>query len=234
MDPQSRILLEQTHQAMLDNNQRMGSPVPAHTGVYVGVMHMEFLQYLSSLGLPISPNVTTGNGMDFLIGRVSYTFGLTGPCLRSVTAFNALFANFCRYLTSVFLIVCSTHTACSSSLVATHLAHTGLLNGDAQAAATSGVFMVLLPGTMSGISQLQALSPVGRCKTFEVSSDGYGRGEGCAVVILRPYQASCAPLGLIQSTVVNQDGRSSSLTAPNGPSQVRLIESALTTAGELC
>ena len=49
---------------------------------YVGVMHMEFLQYLSSMGVAVSPNVTTGNGMDFLIGRISYTFGLTGPCLR--------------------------------------------------------------------------------------------------------------------------------------------------------
>ena len=49
---------------------------------YVGVMHIEFLQYLSSMGVAVSPNVTTGNGMDFLIGRVSYTFGLTGPCLR--------------------------------------------------------------------------------------------------------------------------------------------------------
>ncbi len=93
--------------------------------------------------------------------------------------------------------------------------------------------MVLLPGTMSGISQLQALSPVGRCKTFEVSSDGYGRGEGCAVALLRPQSADCVPLGVIHSTVVNQDGRSSSLTAPNGPSQVRLINSALDSAGKL-
>lgn len=49
---------------------------------YVGVMHQEFLQYLNSMGVAVTPNVTTGNGMDFLIGRVSYTFGLTGPCIR--------------------------------------------------------------------------------------------------------------------------------------------------------
>lgn len=84
MDPQSRILLEQTRQAMVNGTQQTGAPIPVHTGVYVGVMHMEFLQYLASMGVPVTPNVTTGNGMDFLIGRISYMFGLTGPCLRLV------------------------------------------------------------------------------------------------------------------------------------------------------
>jgi len=205
MDPQGRILLEQTHLAL--QNAEFGSSetaIPTDTGVYVGVMHMEYIQYLAGNGARVTPAVTTGNGMDFLIGRVSYTFGLTGPCL-------------------------STHTACSSSLVATHLAHTGLLNGEASAAAASGVFMVMLPGTMSGISQLQAFSPVGRCKTFEASGDGYGRGEGCAVVVLAPQGTSTeiAPLAVFVSTVVNQAGRASSLTAPNGPAQTALIADAL-------
>lgn len=127
----------------------------------------------------------------------------------------------------------STHTACSSSLVATHLAHTGLLNGEAEFAASCGVFMVLLQDTMSGIAQLQALSPVGRCKTFDSSGDGYGRGEGCAVMIMRPSgNGSGDALALVRSTVVNQDGRSSSLTAPNGPSQTTLVSTALQGIGE--
>ena len=74
--------------------------------------------------------MSTGNGMDFLIGRVSYTFGLAGPCV-------------------------STHTACSSSLVATHLACHGLAGGDCGQALSAGVFLVLLAGTMAGICQLQ-------------------------------------------------------------------------------
>ena len=116
--------------------------------------------------------------------------------------------------------------------MATHLAHTGLLSGEASAAASCGVFMVLLPGTMSGISQLQALSPVGRCKTFEASGDGYGRGEGCVVAVMRPAGADDgAALALVHSTVVNQDGRSSSLTAPNGPSQTALVATALRNIG---
>lgn len=204
MDPQGRMLLEQTHLAFKNAEFSSKSAIPTDTGVYVGVMHMEYIQYLAGNGARVTPAVTTGNGMDFLIGRVSYTFGLTGPCL-------------------------STHTACSSSLVAAHLAHTGLLNGEASAAAASGVFMVMLPGTMSGISQLQAFSAVGRCKSFEASGDGYGRGEGCAVAVLAP-QGTCteiAPLAVFVSTVVNQAGRASSLTAPNGPAQTSLIADAL-------
>lgn len=127
---------------------------------------------------------------------------------------------------------CSTHTACSSSLVATHLAHTGLLNREAAAAAACGVFMVLLPGTMSGISQLQALSPVGRCKSLDASADGYGRGEGCVAAVLQPASAATdGALALVRATVVNQAGRGSGLTAPNGPSQSALVSAALAAAG---
>ena len=85
----------------------------------------------AGLGVQVTPNMSTGNGMDFLIGRVSYTFGLTGPCV-------------------------STHTACSSSLVSTHLAVHGMAARDCQAAVTAGVFLILLDGTMAGICQLQA------------------------------------------------------------------------------
>ena len=84
----------------------------------------------AGLGVQVTPNASTGNGLDFLIGRVSYTYGLTGPCV-------------------------STHTACSSSLVSTHLAVHGLAGRDCHAAVTAGVFLILLDGTMAGICQLQ-------------------------------------------------------------------------------
>ena len=79
---------------------------------------------------------------------------------------------------------------------------------------------------------MQALSPVGRCKTFDVTGDGYGRGEGCAVAVLQHADDQAAALAFVHSIVVNQDGRSSSLTAPNGPSQTALVASALTRIGE--
>lgn len=188
MDPQGRILLEQSGLALAHANARLEEPVVAHTGVYVGVMHMEYIQYMTGahtcimpfsssspvatcsttclwhvmghisqhlsiriigelnlyfpaagLGVQVTPNVSTGNGMDFLVGRLSYTFGLTGPCV-------------------------STHTACSSSLVSTHLAVHGLTAHDCEAALSAGVFLVLLSGTMAGICQLQ----VGRSSIFPV------------------------------------------------------------------
>jgi len=78
----------------------------------------------------------------------------------------------------------------------------------------------------------QALSPVGRCKTFDASGDGYGRGEGCAVTVLKHAAPGQLPaIAVLRATATNQDGRSSSLTAPNGPSQTALIASALHSAG---
>ena len=85
--------------------------------------------------MQVGPNVSTGNGLDFLAGRLSYAFNLNGPCL-------------------------ATHTACSSSLVSTHLAAQGLQAGDCAAGLSAGVFMILLAGTMAGISQLQVSAPM--------------------------------------------------------------------------
>ena len=237
-----------------------GGPAPARRWPEAGSR--------AGLGVPVGPNVSTGNGLDFLAGRVSYAFNLAGPCL-------------------------ATHTACSSSLVATHLAAQGLREGDCAAALPAGVFMILLAGTMAGISQLQArlrppaagrlldlkaclpacfacclgvsadlwpvgaarqsacsagaavagsdlhaalqaFSPVGRCKTFDASADGYGRGEGCAALVLRCEASGSSgspPLAVLRGSLVNQDGRSSSLTAPNGPSQTALISTTIQNAG---
>ena len=98
MDPQNRILLEQTFLALQDAQPATGPLADTKTGVYVGCMYQEFTQLQYNLGYKISPGIATGNGISYLVGRVSYTFGLQGPCI-------------------------STDTACSSSLVATHMAH---------------------------------------------------------------------------------------------------------------
>lgn len=93
-----------------------------------------------------------------------------------------------------------------------------------------GVNIMLLSATTAAICQLQALSPVGRCKTFDASGDGYGRGEGIALAVIMPLGTSAqsqAYHAAILGSAVNQDGRSSSLTAPNGPSQTALIQTAL-------
>lgn len=159
LDPQARILLEQTHVALMQG--RLGSASGA-TGVYIGCMYTEYLDsILGPQGLADSNSSSIiGHGLSFLVGRVSYTFGLAGPCI-------------------------STDTACSSSLVALHLANQGLAAGQTQAAVAGGVNIMLEPRTTARICLLQALSPVGRCKTFDATGDGYGRGEGFAVAVLR-------------------------------------------------
>lgn len=98
MDPQNRHLLEQTHVALGDAHANIGSLVDTRTGVYVGCMYQEYTQLQYNLGYKISPSIATGNGISYLVGRVSYTFGLMGPSI-------------------------STDTACSSSLVAANMAH---------------------------------------------------------------------------------------------------------------
>lgn len=98
MDPQNRILLEQSFAALSEAQSQTGSLVESRTGVYVGCMYQEFTQLQYNLGYGISPAIATGNGISYLVGRVSYAFGLQGPCI-------------------------STDTACSSSLVAVDLAH---------------------------------------------------------------------------------------------------------------
>ncbi len=127
----------------------------------------------------------------------------------------------------------STDTACSSSLVSAHQAHKSLVGEETVAALAGGVNTMLLAVTTTSICGLGALSPNARCKTFDVTADGYGRGEGFGVIVLGPTSAvtdigpNHGALALVRASAINQDGRSSGLTAPNGPSQGTLVLAAL-------
>jgi acyl transferase domain-containing protein len=120
-------------------------------GVYVGCMYTEYLDGVLGRSTVADDNANSivGHGLSFMVGRLSFTYGLQGPCI-------------------------STDTACSSSLVASHLGHTGIGNGESEQALAGGVNLMLIPQTTARICLLQALSPVGRCKTFDASADGYG------------------------------------------------------------
>ena len=141
--------------------------------------------------------------MDFLIGRISYTFSLVGPCV-------------------------STHTACSSSLVAMHLGKRAIQDQECKNSVAAGVFTIMFSDTMNAIGQLNALSPDGRCKTFSSVANGYGRGEGVTTMALGKGETrSYDSVGIIRGTSFNHSGRSSGLTAPNGLSQATLISQTL-------
>lgn len=123
------------------------------------------------------------------------------------------------------------NTACSSSLVAIDLATKGLINHDFDLAIASGVNVILMPEMSSHFNEVGMLSPDGRCKVFDSSANGYVRGEGCGVVILKRLSDSLQNRhriqGIIEASVLNQDGKSSVLTAPNPVSQRDLLSEAL-------
>jgi natural product biosynthesis luciferase-like monooxygenase protein len=152
----------------------------------------------------------TGGTFSATAGRLAYVLGLQGPAL-------------------------AVDTACSSSLVSVHLACQALRNGECDLALAGGVNALLTPETSVNLTKARMISPRGRCRTFDASADGYVRGEGCGLVLLKPLPRALADgdrvLGVIRGSAVNQDGRSSGLTAPNRLAQQTLLQAALDAAG---
>ena len=211
MDPQQRLLLEVSWEALEHAGQ---SPVRlghTRTGVYIGVCSNDYAQLLLEAGNPALVDMYYASGIAHSIasGRLSYVLGLQGPSI-------------------------SVDTACSSSLVAVHLACQGLRNGECRLALAGGVNVILSPEIFSALSRARMLAADGKCKTFDAAADGFVRGEGCGVVVLKRLNDAVADgdriLALIRGSAVNQDGPSSGLTAPNGPSQESVIRDALANA----
>jgi acyl transferase domain-containing protein len=211
LDPQQRLLLQLVWEALEHARIDPLSLAKTQTGVYLGISGDDY-----TLAHRHHPDVTrmnayalTGSMFCAAAGRISYFYGLEGPCL-------------------------ATDTACSSSLVALHLACQGLRQNDAQLALVAGVNLILSPKPHIAFSQLQALSPDGYCKTFDSAANGYVRGEGGAVLVLKRLNDAQRDgdriLALIKGSAVNQDGKSSGLTAPNGLAQQRVIRAALENA----
>ncbi len=209
IDPQQRLLLEVTWEAFehagLPANKVMGS----RTGVFVGISTNDYIRLQQGQIEKINPYSGTGNAFSIAANRISYLFDLQGPSM-------------------------AIDTACSSSLVAVHEAAQSLLNGDCDMAIAGGVNLILSPELSITFSQAHMLSPDGRCKTFDASADGYGRGEGAGVVILKRLSDAQKDgdriLAVIRGSAVNQDGKSNGITAPNGLAQQNVIRAALSNA----
>lgn len=209
IDPQHRLLLEVSWQALERAGHAPERLAGAQVGVFFGLTGHDYEQLCyrtaSQTGYEVS-----GNAMNVAAGRVAYTFGLHGPTL-------------------------TLDTACSSSLVAIHLACHSLHQQECDLALAGGVNLTLLPEGTAALTASNMLAADGRCKTFSAEADGYGRGEGCGVLLLRRLSEAIADgdhiLALIRSSAVNQDGPSSALTVPNGLAQQTLIQTALQRAG---
>jgi acyl transferase domain-containing protein/acyl carrier protein len=210
MDPQQRLFLEVCWEALesagIPASSLRGSP----TGVFAGVFAADYALLQSASLDRLSAWMGTGLNESVLAGRVSYQLGLRGPSMV-------------------------VNTACSSSLVALHLACQSLRSGESELAIAGGVNLILTPHDSIEFSKAGMLASDGRCKTFDAGADGYVRGEGCGIVVLRTLSEARRRgeriLALVRATAVNQDGASNGLTAPNPAAQEALIRGALARAG---
>lgn len=210
LDPQHRLLLEVTWEALERAGQLPERLTGSKAGVFVGIWAPDYQQrVLARSQEDLDAYCFTGTVLSTAAGRLSYTLGLQGPCI-------------------------SLDTACSSSLTAIHLACQSLRSGESTMAIAGGVNLMLAPTTTKLLSKTQALSPDGRCKTFDSRANGYVRGEGCGMLVLKRLSDAerdgDTVLALIRGSAVNQDGRSTGLTAPNVLSQQALLRQALESA----
>jgi acyl transferase domain-containing protein/acyl carrier protein len=213
LDPQQRLLLRTTWEALEDGGISADSLAGTEVGVFVGGFTLDY-QLLQNQGRTsryrFKTHSATGMMMTMLANRISFAFDFRGPSM-------------------------TIDTACSSSLVAVHLAAQSIWNGECALALAGGVNIMIGPNTAIAESKSGFLSPDGRCKAFDESADGYARGEGGAVVVVKPLDQALRDgddiYAQILGSAVSQDGHTDSITVPSAAAQEAAITTALRRAG---
>src|SRR6478609_10699634 len=212
IDPQHRLLLETAWRAVEHSGTAPSALANTKTGVFVGLGTHDYLQLMSE-EIPyadIDSYQAIGSSAAAGAGRISYGMGLQGPAV-------------------------TVDTACSSSLVAVHQACQALRLGECDVALAGGVNVLLTPKSVMSFARAKMLAPDGKCKTFDAAADGYVRGEGCGVIVVKRLDDAIRDgdriRAVIRGSAVNQDGASGGLTVPNGVAQQRVIAEALERAG---
>jgi amino acid adenylation domain-containing protein len=212
IDPQQRLLLEVCWEALEHAGIAPSSLRGTDSGIFVGISTDDYQQVIrDNNDVTYYEDAFTGLGIERSIaaGRIAYLLDFHGPALQL-------------------------DTACSSSLLSIYQAGQSLLRKECSLALAGGVNLMLSPDTTIKLCRMKALSPTGQCKTFDDSADGYVRGEGAGVVVLKRLDDALAAgdhiLAVIKGGAVNHDGQSNGLTAPNGIAQQQLIEKALRNA----
>jgi len=212
VDPQHRLLLETAWEAMEDAGQVLDFEKGTDIAVFVGVSHND---YQIIQGTPwdssgISPHSPTGSAHSIAANRISYSLNLRGPSVAM-------------------------DTACSSALTAVHVACDHIRAGRCTTALAGGVTIMITPGGFIGFSQASMLSPDGHCKAFDASANGFVRGEGAGMVLLKSLSQAIAdgdPIhAVILGTAINQDGHTNGISLPSAEAQARLVRDACQDAG---
>ena len=212
MDPQQRMLLEVAWEALEDGGITLERVAGSRTGVYIGISGHDFATMLTSRANRerIGPHSLTGIATSIAANRLSYQFDLHGPSL-------------------------AVDTACSSSLTAVHLAIRGLLEGECDLALAGGVNLYLAPESAIAMAKASMLAPDGRCKAFDARANGFVRGEGAGIIVLKPLSMALQDrdriYAIVRGTAINQDGRTVGMTVPSAAAQAAMIRQALNEAG---
>ncbi len=212
VDPQHRLLLETAWEAMEDAGLVLDLDGGTNFGVFVGISHNEYqgIQSAPWEHSGIGPHSPTGCAHSIAANRISYCFNLRGPSVAM-------------------------DTACSSALTAVHAACEHIRAGRGDTALAGGVTVMITAGGFIGFSQAAMLSPEGRCKAFDASANGFVRGEGAGIVVLKRLSRALAdgdPIyGVIIGTALNQDGHTNGISLPSAEAQARLVRDACIDAG---
>jgi len=210
LDPQHRLLLECAWEALEDAGEAPERLPNTQTGVYIGITTSDYARLLRESGDENDVYSASGTALNAAAGRISFILGLQGPSM-------------------------AVDTACSSSLVAAHLATQALRAGECDMALVGGVNVIASPDPYVLFSRWGMIAPGAECRTFDAGANGFVRGEGCGVLVLKRLRDAVADgnrvLAVIRGTAVNQDGPSSGLSVPNGLAQAKVIRRALENAG---
>lgn len=209
MDPQHRLLLEVAWEALEDAGLPLEKVAGSRTGVFIGIMWNDYLRMQAANFSLLNGYSNTGNAVAFAPNRISYVFDLKGPSV-------------------------AVDSACASSLTSVHYACQSLWLGEAGMALAGGVNLMLSPDIFIMLSKTGVLSPEGRCKTLDAKADGFVRGEGAGIVVLKPFSRltpSDRVYAVIRGSAINHNGHNEWIMAANPEAQELVIRDAYSRSG---